>query len=148
MNNIKVKYEDLGVIDYKEAWDYQEEKFDEIVEAKKKNLETNNYLLFCEHPHVYTLGKSGEHNNLLIQDEFLKKINATFYKINRGGDITYHGPGQVVGYPIFDLEQLELGVKDYIFKLEEVIIRTLEFFGITSDRLEGATGVWLETQTP
>ncbi|SRR6056297_300421 len=145
MNNIKVKYEDLGVIDYKEAWDYQEEKFDEIVEAKKKNLETNNYLLFCEHPHVYTLGKSGEHNNLLISDEFLKKINATYYKINRGGDITYHGPGQIVGYPILNLEALNIGIKEYIHKLEEAIINTLQEYNLKAERLDGATGVWLDT---
>jgi lipoyl(octanoyl) transferase len=148
MNNIKVKYEDLGVIDYKEAWDYQEEKFDEIVEAKKKNLETNNYLLFCEHPHVYTLGKSGEHNNLLISDEFLKKINATYYKINRGGDITYHGPGQIVGYPILNLEALNIGIKEYIHKLEEAIINTLEDYNLKAERLDGATGVWLDTDKP
>src|SRR6056297_3313375 len=144
MNNIKVKYEDLGVIDYKEAWDYQEEKFDEIVEAKKKNSETTNYLLFCEHPHVYTLGKSGEQNNLLISDEFLKKINATYYKINRGGDITYHGPGQIVGYPILDLEDFDLTVKKYIYSLEEAIINLLKEYNIYGSRLDGGTGVWLD----
>src|SRR6056297_3116172 len=144
MKKIKVKYEDLGIIDYKKAWDYQEEKFDEIVEAKKKNFETNNYLLFCEHPHVYTLGKSGEQNNLLISDEFLKKINATYYKINRGGDITYHGPGQIVGYPILDLEDFNLTVKKYIYSLEEAIINLLKEYNIYGSRLDGGTGVWLD----
>lgn len=148
MKKIKVKYEDLGIIDYKKAWDYQEEKFDEIVEAKKKNSETTNYLLFCEHPHVYTLGKSGEKNNLLISDEFLKKINATYYKINRGGDITYHGPGQIVGYPILDLETLNIGIKEYIHKLEEAIIKTLKAYHLEAERLEGATGVWIDTNKP
>jgi len=148
MKKIKVKYEDLGIIDYKKAWDYQEEKFDEIVEAKKKNFETNNYLLFCEHPHVYTLGKSGEQNNLLISDEFLKKINATYYKINRGGDITYHGPGQIVGYPILNLETLNIGIKEYIHKLEEAIIKTLKAYHLETERLDGATGVWIDTNKP
>ncbi len=148
-------FEDLGQKDYKDAWDYQEEQFNRIVNAKlynRKNPEApetiEHHLLFCEHPHVYTLGKSGQANNLLIQDELLKKINATFYKINRGGDITYHGPGQIVGYPILDLEQLQLGVRQYINRLEEAIIATLRLFGLDGDRLEGATGVWLETGTP
>jgi lipoyl(octanoyl) transferase len=148
-------FEDLGEIDYKKAWDYQEEQFDRIVDGKlfnRKNPDStkpiDHHLIFCEHPHVFTLGKSGQANNLLIQDEFLKKINATFYKINRGGDITYHGPGQIVGYPIFDLEQMKLGIKEYIFKLEEAIIKTIAEFGIKGERLSGATGVWLETQTP
>lgn len=148
-------FEDLGSIDYKEAWDYQEEQFQRIVDAKLYNRENPgdakpvvHHLLFCEHPHVYTLGKSGQANNLLIQDEFLKKINATYYKINRGGDITYHGPGQIVGYPIFDLEKMKLGIRDYIARLEDVIIATLAHFDIQGERLDGATGVWLETSTP
>lgn len=147
-------FENLGEIDYKKAWDYQEEQFQRIVDDKLFNREHPgqeklpvHHLIFCEHPHVFTLGKSGQANNLLIQEDFLKKIDATFYKINRGGDITYHGPGQIVGYPIFDLEQMKLGVKQYIFKLEEAIILTLEAFDIKGDRLEGATGVWLETQS-
>jgi lipoyl(octanoyl) transferase len=154
MSKAATIFEDLGVMDYKEAWDYQEQQFERIIECKLFNREnpTNSevivhHLLFCEHPHVYTLGKSGQANNLLIQDDFLKKINATFYKINRGGDITYHGPGQIVGYPIFDLEQMKLGVREYIFKLEEAIIQTLKPFGIMGERLDGATGVWLETKT-
>jgi lipoyl(octanoyl) transferase len=147
-------FEDLGTIDYKKAWDYQEEQFGRIVDAKLYNRNhpdatrpVVHHLLFCEHPHVYTLGKSGEAHNLLIRDEFLEKINATYYKINRGGDITYHGPGQVVGYPILDLEKLGLGIRDYIARLEDVIIMTLSNWGITGERLDGATGVWLETST-
>jgi lipoyl(octanoyl) transferase len=155
MNQAKTIFKDLGIIDYKKAWDYQEEKFQRVVDVKLNNLENaaltlpvKHYLIFCEHYHVYTLGKSGQANNLLIQDDFLKKIDAVFYKINRGGDITYHGPGQIVGYPIFDLEQLELGIKDYIHGLEESIILTLDFFGLKGDRLDGSTGVWLDASTP
>ncbi len=151
----KTIYEDLGTKAYKEAWDYQETLFQEIIDAKLYNREhpdtpkeINNRLLFVEHPHVYTLGKSGAENNLLINDQFLKSIHATYYKSNRGGDITYHGPGQIVGYPIFDLEQLGLQVKSYIEKLEEAIILTIAEFGIKGERLDGATGVWLETSIP
>lgn len=140
---------DLGLKDYKETWDYQETLFEEVVENKKiKPGAAPGYLILCEHPHVYTLGKSGNENNLLIQPEFLKSINATYYRINRGGDITYHGPGQLVGYPIIDLESFKLGVKEYVHLLEEVIINTLKEFGISSSRFEGATGVWLDTGTP
>ncbi|MFW6043005.1 MAG: lipoyl(octanoyl) transferase LipB [Marinilabiliaceae bacterium] len=155
MNIHDTIFEDLGSIDYKKAWDYQEEQFQRIVDAKLFNRDHAgesrslvHHLIFCEHPHVYTLGKSGQANNLLIKDELLEKINATYYKINRGGDITYHGPGQIVGYPIFDLEKMELGIREYIARLEEVIIATLAFFGISGERLDGATGVWLETSTP
>ncbi|MGM0375916.1 MAG: lipoyl(octanoyl) transferase LipB [Bacteroidota bacterium] len=155
MQDNETIFEDLGKIDYKRAWDYQEEQFQRIVETKLFNRENPedlqklvHHLMLCEHPHVYTLGKSGQANNLLIQDEFLKKINATYYKINRGGDITYHGPGQVVGYPIFDLEKMNLGIREYISRLEDVIIATLAHFGISGERLDGATGVWLETSTP
>lgn len=151
----QTKYEDLGIIDYKKAWDYQEKTFSAVVENKLFNRqhpengkEITHYLLFCEHPHVYTLGKSGVPNNLLINDAFLKQIDATFYKINRGGDITYHGPGQIVGYPIFDLEALGLPIKSYIFKMEEAIIKTIGDFGIIGHRLEGATGVWLDVDKP
>ena len=149
------KYEDLGLIDYKEAWDYQEIQFNTIVDTKLHNRENPtdpqpiiNKLLFCEHPHVYTLGKSGEVNNLLINEQFLARINATFYKINRGGDITYHGPGQLVGYPIFDLEQMNQSVKSYIDTLEEAIILTIAEYGIAGSRLPGATGVWLDVDVP
>ncbi|WP_430811436.1 MULTISPECIES: lipoyl(octanoyl) transferase LipB [unclassified Carboxylicivirga] len=155
MNNNNTRFQDLGVSDYKKVWDYQEELFANVVDVKLYNRNApedpkpiTNHLLFVEHPHVYTLGKSGVQNNLLINEQFLKQIDATFYKINRGGDITYHGPGQLVGYPILDLEALNLQVRSYIFKLEEAIIRTLENYGIKSERLEGATGVWLDTKGP
>lgn len=150
--NSKTLFTNLGLIDYKEAWDFQEQKFEEVVAAKLKKREnpqsiadTLHHLIFCEHPHVYTLGKSGEQTNLLITDDLLKKIGATFYKINRGGDITYHGPGQIVGYPIFDLEEMGLGIKEYIHNLEEAIILTLAELGMAGSRLDGATGVWLDT---
>ena len=145
-------FEDLQIKDYKEVWDYQEELFSELVEVKLYNRDKPNtlkkvinHLIFVEHPHVYTLGKSGVQNNLLINAEFLKQINATFYKINRGGDITYHGPGQIVGYPIFDLEEMNLTVKTYIRNLEEAIIQTLAEYGIDSERLTDSTGVWIDT---
>jgi lipoyl(octanoyl) transferase len=148
-------FEDIGLIEYKHAWDYQEKCFNEIIDTKLYNRDHNgeqkevvNRLIFCEHPHVYTLGKSGAQNNLLINDEFLKKINATYFKTNRGGDITYHGPGQIVGYPILDLEELGLGVKEYIRDLEESIIRLLKDYGIESTRMDGATGVWLDAEKP
>lgn len=154
--SLHVKFEDLGLIDYKKAWDYQEQIFAEYLQLKainrdipgEKQTEIEGNVIFCEHPHVYTLGKSGQQNNLLIADEFLRKINATYYKINRGGDITYHGPGQIVGYPIIDLERFNLQVKQYIANLEQSIILTLEQFGIKSERLTGATGVWLDTNIP
>nr|WP_321406792.1 lipoyl(octanoyl) transferase LipB [uncultured Carboxylicivirga sp.] len=155
MNPAITIFEDLGISDYKKVWDYQEELFAKVVDTKlynRENLnvlkEVVNHLLFVEHPHVYTLGKSGVQNNLLINEQFLKQINATFYKINRGGDITYHGPGQIVGYPIFDLEMMELQVKSYIHNLEESIIETVAEYGIEGERLEGATGVWLDTKVP
>jgi lipoyl(octanoyl) transferase len=151
----QVKFEDLGSIEYKNAWDYQEKTFAEYLKIKAQNrdlpedkqIEIEGKLLFCEHPHVYTLGKSGEQNNLLINDEFLNKIQATYFKTNRGGDITYHGPGQIVGYPIIDLERFNLQVKQYIANLEESIIRTLKVYEIESERLPGATGVWLDVGT-
>ena len=141
-----VLFEDLKNIEYKEAWDYQEKLVLRIQKEKKEDLSPiSHQLLFCEHPHVYTLGKSGTENNLLINDDFLKRINASYFKSNRGGDITYHGPGQLVGYPIFDLGQFDFQVKVYINKLEEAIIKTIAKWGIKGNRLEGATGVWLDT---
>ena len=143
----KIIFQDLGIVDYKKAWDYQEKLFNKVLDEKShkiNNESTDNYLLFCEHPHVYTLGKSGAVNNLLINDEFLKKISATFYKIDRGGDITYHGPGQIVGYPILDLDNFNLHLKKYIFNIEQAIIDTLKDYLIEASRLEGATGVWLD----
>ena len=153
--NKKTEFRDLGLIAYKDAWDYQENLFNEISQAKREisngtaTIETtNNYLLFCEHKHVYTLGKSGSSDNLLINFIQLQAKEAEFFHIDRGGDITYHGPGQIVGYPILNLEYFVNGVKDYIFKLEESIILLLADYGIASERLEGAIGVWLETGTP
>ena len=146
-----IVFEDLGLIDYREAWDYQEERFNLLVDHKRQpegKAMPSQYLLFCEHPHVYTLGKSGDEHNLLIRQEFLKKIEATYYKTNRGGDITYHGPGQIVGYPILDLEVLGLGLKQYISLLEDSIIELLEEYEITATQMEGATGVWLDATHP
>ena len=147
----EVDFHHFGIIDYKEAWDKQEIYHSEVVE-KKLNGQLGpvfgGHLILCEHPHVYTLGKSGAENNLLINDNFLKKIGATYYKINRGGDITYHGPGQLVGYPIIDLEQFGLHVKEYVTKLEESIIQMLAEYNIRASRLEGATGVWLDSDIP
>jgi len=140
----QVIFEDLGLVDYKKAWDYQEELFEKVVQQKQNGSGDLHYLLFCEHPHVYTLGKSGAGSNLLISDEMLKQIKATYYHINRGGDITYHGPGQIVVYPILNLESLGITLKEYIHKLEQVIIRFLESYGIQATRLDGATGVWLD----
>ncbi|HCT31450.1 MAG TPA: lipoate--protein ligase [Bacteroidales bacterium] len=140
----QVVFENLGKIDYKQAWDHQEEQFEKVMQNKMTGNGDLHYLLFCEHPHVYTLGKSGEGSNLLISDETLKRINATYYRINRGGDITYHGPGQIVVYPIFNLEAFGITLKDYIHKLEEIIIQFLKDYGISATRLNGATGVWLD----
>lgn len=146
----KVVFQDLGLIDYKEAWDYQEKRFNEILCVKKNNRKENrqdptlSYLLFCEHPHVYTLGKSGDENNLLVNEDYLKSRGATFYKINRGGDITYHGPGQIVGYPILDLDNFFTDIHKYLRYLEEAVILTLADYGIESTRSDGETGVWLD----
>ncbi len=144
---VKAVYEDLGIIDYKKAWDYQEKIHQEIVSIKsgKINKEITSRIIFCEHPHVYTLGRSGKETNLLANNKILKSINATYYRTNRGGDITYHGPGQIVGYPIFDLEQLKLGARSYIFKLEESIIKVLKDYDISAKRIKGATGVWIDS---
>jgi len=144
---------DKGLIDYNEAWQLQKELFDIVLNSKRampviSKEERKNFIVFCEHPHVYTLGKSGSENNLLINQMQLKAKNASFYKIDRGGDITYHGPGQIVGYPIIDLELLGISVKGYVNLIEETIIQTLKEFSISSERLAGATGVWLDAQTP
>ena len=152
--NKQVIVRDLGNKDYKETWDYQENLFQKIVEQKTNNranntlLPTDNYFLFVEHPHVYTLGKSGHIENLLIDEEGLKNKGATFYKINRGGDITYHGPGQIVGYPILDLQNFFTDIHKYLRSLEEVITRTLSDYGLKGERSEGETGVWLDVGTP
>ena len=152
--NKRIEIQDLGLKDYKETWDYQEALFKEVIDVKIRNrredaqLETPNYFLFVEHPHVYTLGKSGDFDNLLISEEQLKAINATFYKINRGGDITYHGPGQIVGYPILDLENFFSDIHKYLRFLEEMIILTLAEYGLKAERSKGETGVWLDVGTP
>ncbi len=154
--NHTILFRDLGRIDYREAWDLQEATLDAVVNLKSGERNTgrrvpwpgNQVIYFCEHPHVFTIGKSGKNQNLLIPDETLKKIGADFYRIDRGGDITYHGPGQIVGYPIFDLEALDIKVKDYVRKLEESVILTLSGYGIKASRLRGATGVWLDADLP
>ena len=152
--NKKIKLQDLRNKDYKDTWDYQEQLFKEIVEVKiqnrreEKNDATPNYFLFVEHPHVYTLGKSGDISNLLLSEKQLEAKGATFYKINRGGDITYHGPGQIVGYPILDLENFFTDIHKYLRFLEEVIILTLAEYNIIGTRSEGETGVWLGVGTP
>jgi len=150
----KILLEDLGLKDYKSTWAYQEKLFDAIIKIKRQNrneklnLPTKNYFLFVEHPHVYTLGKSGDINNLLLTEEQLKAKGATFYKINRGGDITYHGPGQIVGYPILDLDNFFTDIHKYMRYLEETIIRTLAEYNIKGMRSKGETGVWLDVGTP
>jgi lipoyl(octanoyl) transferase len=152
--NRHIQLQDIGFRDYKETWDYQEELFREILDMKIKNrredanLETPNYFIFVEHPHVYTLGKSGDVDNLLVSKEKLAEINASFYKINRGGDITYHGPGQIVGYPIIDLENFFTDIHKYLRFLEEMVILTLAEYGIKAERSKGETGVWLDVGTP
>lgn len=143
-----IHFINLGLKDYKEVWDFQETLFAQTLKDKREQKNTTNHLIFCEHPHVFTLGKSGSDKNLLVTEQWLKMAGATFYKINRGGDITYHGPGQIVGYPILDLEQFGMGIHDYIAALEEVIILTLKRYNIISERLEGSTGVWLDTNNP
>lgn len=152
--NKTVSIQDLGNRDYKSTWDYQESLFKGILDLKIKNrregseLPTPNHFLFVEHPHVYTLGKSGDASNLLISEEKLAEIGATYYKINRGGDITYHGPGQIVGYPILDLENFFTDIHKYLRLLEEMVILTLADYGIKAERSKGETGVWLEVGTP
>ena len=156
-----VHFRDLGLIDYQQAWDLQEQLFKEVVDIKIANRKladegvpehehklTPNHLIFCEHPHVYTLGKSGKEQHMLLSEEMLKSKNATLYRINRGGDITYHGPGQLVGYPILDLEHFFTDIHKYMRLLEEAIILTLAEYGIASGRIEGKTGVWLNIEDP
>ena len=144
---MEVEVRDLGVIEYAAAWETQQQLFDALMRTKLAGQPEIQTLLLCEHPHVYTLGKSGVAENLLVNDDFLRSIDATYFKIDRGGDITYHGYGQLVGYPILDLDQFGMGLKEYIHALEEAIIRTVADYGIVSERLDGATGVWLEKDT-
>lgn len=150
--NKEVTFQQLGLVDYQQAWDYQEKLFAETVALKIENRKlpaeqqqlTPNYLLFCQHPHVYTLGKSGAEAHLLLNKEQLEKADATYYKINRGGDITYHGPGQLVGYPILDLDNFFTDIHQYLRLLEEAVILTLKDYGIDAGRIKGLTGVWLD----
>jgi len=150
----ETKFIDLGLIDYKKAWDYQTDLFNKILAVKTENRNlpeslqkpTDNYLLFCEHPHVFTLGRSGDEKNLLLKKEGLTSIQATYYHINRGGDITYHGPGQIVVYPVVDLENFFTDIHRYMRLLEESVIQTLIEFGIASGRIPDLTGVWLEPE--
>jgi len=152
--NKKIELQELGFKDYKETWDYQEQIFKGILDIKVKNrreetsVKTNNFFLFVEHPHVYTLGKSGDISNLLLDENQLRQKGATFYKINRGGDITYHGPGQIVGYPILDLDNFFTDIHKYLRFLEEMIILTLAEYGLKAERSKGETGVWLDVGTP
>jgi lipoyl(octanoyl) transferase len=149
-----VTVRDLGLVDYQAAWDEQERLFADTVSRKIANrarpadeqLPTPNYLLFCEHPHVYTLGKSGDESHLLANDDFLKQIGATYHRINRGGDITYHGPGQLVGYPILDLDNFFTDIHRYMRLLEEAVVLTLSDFGVAAGRIPGLTGVWLDDE--
>jgi len=154
-----IHFRDMGRIDYESAWSFQEtlmqanlrikaQQYNTVMPATYSEGHTTHHLLFCEHPHVYTLGKSGHMGNLLVNDSRLKELNVSFFKTNRGGDITYHGPGQIVGYPILDLEHFVTDLGKYMRNLEEVIIRTLSYFGIESGRLPGATGVWLDAGVP
>lgn len=151
MKNKKVYFQDWALLDYQQAWDRQEEVFSSIVQAKIDNrtnnsdIPTSNYLVFVEHPHVYTIGKSGKTENLLLDEKGLKQKKATYHKINRGGDITYHGPGQIVGYPILDLDNFFTDIHLYLRTLEEAIILTLAEYGIEAGRYPGYTGVWLDS---
>lgn len=143
-----MKFTDWGLIPYDQSWQRQTELFDAIIAAKLADRPYENEIIFCEHPHVYTLGRSGKENNMLLGEQQLKAIQATLYHIDRGGDITYHGPGQLVCYPILNLEDFQLGLKEYIHLLEEAVIRVCASYGIQAGRLDKATGVWLDGNTP
>lgn len=151
---VKVEFRDLGIKDYKETWDLQEELFKSVIDQKirirngESTETTKNYLLFVEHPHVYTLGKSGDREHLLLDQESLKEKEASYYEINRGGDITYHGPGQLVAYPIFDLDHFFSDIHKYLRYLEEAVIQTLGEYGVEASRYEGLTGVWIDPDKP
>lgn len=155
LKNKEVLVRDLGLINYQQAWDYQEEIFAATIQKKVNNrlheneaAATENFLLYCQHPHVYTLGKSGKPENLLVNDQQLKNLKASYYKINRGGDITYHGPGQLVGYPILDLDNFFTDIHKFLRFLEEAIMRTCAEYGITAGRYPGYTGVWIDAEKP
>lgn len=141
-------YHDLGMIDYSSALEIQTNAFQDLLTAKKEGRQGINQLFFCEHNPVFTLGKSGKEDNLLIPEALLKEKGATLYHINRGGDITYHGPGQITGYPVFDLEKWGIGLKEYIGRMEDIVIRFLSLYKLKGERLAGATGVWLDPEVP
>lgn len=143
-----IQFQDWGEVPYNEAWERQELIFSQTIDRKLQGKATENTMIFCEHPHVYTLGKSGDEHNLLIDYIQMQAAGAQFVKTNRGGDITYHGPGQIVGYPVFDLNSFNIGLKKYIELLEEVVILTLKDVGIYAERFPGATGVWLDVGKP
>lgn len=143
-----MKRTDWGTIEYTSAWERQEALLQEQITRKLNGETTEDEMIFCEHPHVYTLGKHGKEQNLLVSEDYLRQKGADFVRTNRGGDITYHGPGQIVGYPIFDIERLGIGLKQYIHNIEECIIRTIATYGIKGMRMQGATGVWIDTNTP
>ncbi|MEX2230596.1 MAG: lipoyl(octanoyl) transferase LipB [Cyclobacteriaceae bacterium] len=154
--NKKTRFIHLGLVDYKKAWDYQTNIFNKILTVKSENrtrpdgeqLPTDNYVIFCEHPHVFTLGKSGDEKNLLIPKQDLDSIQATYYHINRGGDITYHGPGQIVGYPVIDMENFFTDIHKYMRVIEEAVIQTLSDYNVSAGRIPGLTGVWVENNDP
>ena len=140
--------EDWGLLPYAEAWERQTRLFDAMLDAKKAGIETEDRLIVCQHPHVYTIGRSGKETNMLMSEEQLRRLGAAYFHIDRGGDITYHGPGQLVSYPLLNLEHFSLGLKAYIHTLEEAVIRVCASYGIEAGRIEGATGVWLDGQSP
>ena len=146
--NKDIKYIDWGIIEYSEALAKQEKMFNDAIALKLGGGNVDNVLVMCEHPHVYTLGKSGNEGNMLINESALNALGAKLFHISRGGDITYHGPGQVVAYPIFDIEQYGIGLKEYIHRMEQSVIDVCAYYGIEAGRLEGATGVWLNAHTP
>jgi lipoyl(octanoyl) transferase len=143
-----ISYTDWGLIPYSEAYEKQKRLFESAIEKKNQGEKPENTLIFCEHPHVITIGKNGLSSNLLFPEQRLKEKQVELFHVDRGGDVTYHGQGQLVGYPVFDLENFKLGLKDYIFRMEECIIKLLETYNIRSERLEGATGVWIDTDKP
>lgn len=142
----EITFRDPGLMKYDQAWDFQEDLLQEVIKRHSLAAQTNNgYFLLVEHPHVFTLGNSGKEANLLVNEDYLRSKGAEFYKINRGGDITYHGPGQIVGYPVIHLNSFHIGIREYVYRLEEVIILTLKHYGIEASRMDGAAGVWLDT---
>lgn len=143
-----MKYTDLGLIEYQQAWDYQEEVFDQNIQKKKNSLPTDNVVIFCEHPHTITIGKNGQNSNLLHSVDWFRQKGVEIFNIDRGGDVTYHGPGQIVAYPIFDLETFGIGLRQYVHNIEEVMIQLLAIYNIKAERWNKATGVWIDVNNP